>query len=227
MWRLSRISRLAGRTRIVALWVVLLAVLLSAVGCEDERPVEPVGRDLPVHKFPPADAEGNVHKEVSTTCAPAFRRQPWQWHQSVKWTPDGARVLFTVGPDVYAVGADGIRLRKVADGAADGKAGPKTSFDVSPDGGQLLYSACYRRLGEHNEYDIAVVDVDGAEVVRLTKANRFDNYPVWSLDGERIAFVRNSEAGDDLVRSLNVYTMAADGTDQRLEAVDAAHHPPQ
>ena len=227
MERLPGRCRLAGRTRIVVLWAVLLALLLSAIGCEDGRPVEPIGRDLPVHKFPPADAEGNVHKEVSTTCAPAFRRQPWQWHESVKWTSDGAQVLFTVGPDVYAVGADGIRLRKVADGAADGKAGPKTSFDVSPDGGQLLYSACYRRLGDDDEYDIAVVDVDGAEVVRLTKDNRFDNYPVWSPDGERITFVRNSEVGDDLARSLNVYTMAADGTDQRLEAVDATHHSPQ
>ena len=132
-----------------------------------------------------------------------------------------------MGPDVYAVGANGIGLRKAGDGSAGGKVGPNTSFDMSPDG-QIVYSACYwKRGGDGDEYELALVDVDGAEVVRLTKDDRFDNYPVWSPEGARIAFLWNSEVGDDLARSLNVYTMAADGTDRRLEAGDAAHHPPQ
>ncbi len=62
-----------------------------------------------------------------TTCAPRL-------HESVKWSPDGGEVLFSVGSDVYGVGADGSGLRKVAHRFVGGRAGKMTAFDVSADG---------------------------------------------------------------------------------------------
>ena len=149
---------------------------------------------------------------------------------SVKWSPDGERVLFSVGPDVYAVGVDGIGLRKVGDASVGGRSGPKTSLDVSPDGKRMVYSACYGRTGanwDSDEYELAIVNLKSGETRRLTRNESFDNYPAWSPDGERIAFLGNAVSGDDLADHLNVYTMGGDGTGLRLEAEGAAHHPPQ
>ena len=228
MGRMSEGKRPACRGRVAILSAVVFAVLLSAVGCDDQQPVLEEEL-LPVHKLNPVDAQGEVIKESSSTCVPLFGRQPWQWHESVKWGADGAEVLFTMGPDVYVVGADGIGLRKVGDGSAGDTTGPMTSFDVSPDGRQILYSTCYRPRGRAlgYEYELVLVNLEDTEALRLTRDDRFDNYPAWSPDGERIAFLWNSVVGDDLAENLSVYTMAADGTDRRLEAEDAAHHPPQ
>ena len=87
----------------------------------------------------------------------------------------------------------------------------------SPDGKRIVFSA--RRPG-HFENDLAitdeiyVMDADGGNEQRLTENRQNDWDPVWSPDGERIAFMSDRK-GD--LQNFEIYVMDADGgNEQRL-----------
>ncbi len=76
---------------------------------------------------------------------------------------------------------------------------------LSPDGTRFAYVG---RDGASNE-DIYVANVDGTGVVRLTNDPAVDDQPVWSPDGEAIAFRSYRQGKSD------IFVMNADGSDQR------------
>ena len=135
-------------------------------------------------------------------------RGDWAVENYIRWSPDGSQILFDVsesrskGPvDLYAVAADGSRLEKIVDASSReplwGTGGSMMSFDVSPDGSRIAYSACtYNRKPAEDSreddwvynYDIALANIDGTDVRRLTATSGFENFPVWSPDGSRIAY---------------------------------------
>ncbi len=51
--------------------------------------------------------------------------------------------------------------------------------------GKIAFSAQV----EYENHEIFVVNPDGSNLVRLTNQDGFDNAPVWSPDGSKIAFV--------------------------------------
>ena len=230
------VVRWGSRIILVAAPLAVMS-LVSAAACDEQ----------PAYNQVTVVLEGNPGKTViadgGTTCVP-FGQQPWRSHDSVKWSADGQKILFNEGPRLYAVGADGVRLQSVADASAAEASHPglqvgrMTSFDVSPDSALAVYSTCeYPKFGpsgesgrlDHNdyEYELAIANLEDLEPRRLTKDDRFDNYPAWSPDGERIAFVFGGGPGDVEAAKVAIYTMAADGTDRRLEAGAVAHQPPQ
>lgn len=70
--------------------------------------------------------------------------------------------------------------------------------------GRLLFVA-----GQYNEREIYVMEADGSNRVRLTNNQVSDDEPVWSPDGQEIAFV--SERDGD----LEIFVMNADGSNVR------------
>jgi len=103
--------------------------------------------------------------------------------------PDGA------GPQqLYRVGADGEGLQQITTGTL-----PAVSPAFARVGARLVFS----RLGS----GIFTVNVDGTALRRLTSNSR-DSYPVFSPDGQRIAFLR-------LVgKQWRVFSMSASGQAQ-------------
>ncbi|HMN30990.1 MAG TPA: DPP IV N-terminal domain-containing protein, partial [Caldilineaceae bacterium] len=71
------------------------------------------------------------------------------------------------------------------------------------------------------EREIFVVNADGSGLTNLTNQPGFDMEPVWSPDGQQIAFT-STRAGDGYMRSL--YIMAADASNQQL-LVENAEQP--
>ena len=162
-------------------------------------------------------------------------------YEGVRWTADGAHILLTANAEVWAVTPDGTQLWRLAQGwgqarGIDGSTlvtfGSKTSFDVTWDGNQVVYATCAYpphvpgvRL-EHLDpfdfdYELAVVGLDGQAPRRLTRHRAFDNYPAWSPDGTRVAFVSGRGDRDlGIFGLVGLYTMAADGTDVRHLAPD-------
>ncbi len=61
------------------------------------------------------------------------------------------------------------------------------------------------------------MDVDGGDVQRLTNHSALDRYPVWSPDGNRIAFNSHRDG------NFEIYVVDADGSDiERLTNHGAA-----
>jgi WD40 repeat protein len=118
------------------------------------------------------------------------------------WSPDGTRIAFRSQRDgndeIYVMNADGTCQRNLTnDSVYD------WSPAWSPDGTRIAFA----RFFDGNPFtDLAIINVDGSGLKRLTTAS--GEYPTWSPDGTRIAF---STARDG---NYEIYVMNADGTGQ-------------
>ncbi len=165
----------------------------------------------------------------------------------LSWTPDGAHIVFAseqedwtysagqTAAGIFVVDAEGSRLRKLVDANPVKGYGFAYGFhaDLSPDGTRILYTSCEfptvvgtdgnptREASRADfNYEIAVINLDGSGQQRLTENQFLDQFPVWSPDGSRIAFISDFAPGRTTDRSSPraLYTMASDGTDvQRVE----------
>ncbi len=151
----------------------------------------------------------------------------------------------TYGPyAIWAVDANGAAARTIAvvDPDPDQELSPghgQYGFyaDVSPDGSRIVYSTCKYTAFDHDTvgwrynlgYELAAVNVDGSDRQRLTDNVHFENYPVWSPDGTRIAFIAHNDyrfMEDDPygwprsehynTYNSEIFTRAADGTDEKV-----------
>ncbi len=139
------------------------------------------------------DADGSSVLQLTTTNdgragSPAFSR-------------DGARIVFvrcdetTPGPQtciVVVMNADGSNQVPLSQFSSPG---PLQDPSFSPDGTKVVFAS-----GNLNDQGIYVVDVGGADPVRLTMGSQ--SSPSFSPDGTKIAFESGSQ----------VYLMNADGT---------------
>ena len=155
-----------------------------------------------------------------------------------KRAADSALILLTFNAEVWAVTPDGSRAWRVAQAWRETATarypitvGRMTSFDVTPDGKQIVYATCAypperlrgatsEQLDEYDfDYELAVVGLDGTAPRRLTRHEAFDNYPAWSPDGTRVAFLSDRDDADWGPWRMDLYMIAADGADvQRLTA---------
>ena len=113
------------------------------------------------------------------------------------------------GPNqtIWMVGTDGSYLRQIANPYPYRYSRSPYGFhaDLSPDGKSLVYSTCEYKVGENFVYaklvgmrvfELAVIDTDGGEPLRLTESAAYENFPVWSPDGSRIAYIGTRQSDD-------------------------------
>jgi Tol biopolymer transport system component len=111
--------------------------------------------------------------------------------------PDGSQT-----PQLFRIQTTGDGLQQMTTGKM-----PATAPSFSPHGQKIAFA----RLGS----GIFTLKIDGSGLRKLTSGKR-DNYPVWSPDGKRIAFVRAQRS------QWRLYVMSASGTKLRL----LPHAPP-
>lgn len=134
------------------------------------------------------------------------------------WSPDGTKIAFVssragVGrSEIWVMKADGTNLTRLTINpqlAAD-LAGPVYGKDFgpawSPDGTKIVFWTTRLDLGNSEIY---VMNADGTNPTRLTKNSASDSEPVWSRDGQRIAFFSRG-AGRE-----GIYEMDATGGNER------------
>jgi Tol biopolymer transport system component len=139
------------------------------------------------------------------------------------WSPDGTAIAWNSDPDLeavlrgYLMHPDGSDVRPLG-------ADVWVEYPAwSPDGRKLAFMG-QTPVGTEN-YEVYVVNADGAGLRRLTRSPGPDGWPAWSPDGERILFasVRDdcafSEASDckttgDIGPYHTLYLMHADGSQQ-------------
>ena len=130
----------------------------------------------------------------------------------VMWRSEGAGIVFSRGPFIYAVRSDGTQLRQLVDVGLNypGRSGklwdlqwPPAMFDLSQDGQTMVYATFEypepwtrkRSSGEERplevdaySYEIARVHLDTMQRTRVTANQQYDLYPALSPDGNRIAY---------------------------------------
>jgi Tol biopolymer transport system component len=128
------------------------------------------------------------------------------------WSPDGSRIVFVrnaqgtpvMSPAIFTMNPDGTDVRQISSGVRGSDFWPSWS----PDGTQVVFAAI-----RNEDWGIWVVDADGSNehmILGGTGAGYVDN-PVWSPDGNLIAFVGNLSV-DDYSPDDALYVMRPDGT---------------
>jgi len=131
-------------------------------------------------------------------------------HGSVpRWSPGGNELAFqsfdTTGVgSIELVAQDGSGLRVLAPPDTESWSEP----DWSPDGTRLVH---IRRLGPYGQSDLFVMDTTGHAAVRLTSDGQEDRGPVWSPDGQWIAWSVGTFAPTN-----DLWIMRSDGTGARM-----------
>ena len=140
------------------------------------------------------------------------------------WSPDSQRIVFlslrNLDIEIYVMDADGSNKTRLTH--RNPSYYPAWS---SPDGSRIAYNSLpsFDDYGKGHiawgaNHEIYVMDADGRNKKRLTWAEGSDFWPVWSPDGERIAFVSERDGG------YEIYVMDADGRNEIRLTYDAGNN---
>ena len=131
----------------------------------------------------------------------------------------GAQIAWVSGrtglPQVYTMESDGTNVQRLTD------QGYAVSPSWSPNG-QFLVVSWMRKYGPGapGAQDIYIMDIASKQWVQLTHDGGRNDFPYWSPDGRHIIF-QSSRAG-----SLQIWTMLADGTNQKQLTFAGANSQP-
>jgi len=142
-----------------------------------------------------------------------------------QWSPDGAKLLYNRGTQIWIANADGTGERALASIAATTGGFGNRVAAWSPDGRQVVFTrntGTRARMGHNGDaiFDLFVINADGTDERRLTADdNRNEYFPSWSPKGDKIAFTTDywtSTAADSWHQEIG--TIGADG--QGLQSVN-------
>ena len=165
----------------------------------------------------------------------------------VHWTPDGEWLVVDDTRLIRRVAADGTWAQTVTnpnpryhDPSLDPEETAHFNYgyyaDVSPVNSRIVFTSCESPIEDYDNgrvfrrnYELFTIGIDGTDARRLTSTTVLENFPVWSPDGTRIAFLQSPEEPDVYSPApvlWELYVMAADGTDRRWLTKGVGLFPP-
>ena len=222
--------------------VLLVVLTLCVVGCQQQpgamRSAAEVQAKSTPTVAPSPTSEDFISDVGSYPCGPlGFSINLGEGKIFLAWTPDGAHLVFNyyaggevgfyernIFTGIWLVDAAGSRLEMLVDANPSRQSQYGHHADISPDGTQLVYASCeYPYLGRGNfNFEVAIIGIDGTGQRRLTKNLYLNQYPVWSPDGSRVAFL-STKQDYEAPEGMALYTMAADGSDVQRVAPPGKH----
>jgi Tol biopolymer transport system component len=116
------------------------------------------------------------------------------------WSPDGKQIVFNKNDgNVYTVSASGGTAKILVKNGSDAR--------WSPDGKTLVFA----------NGDINLLK--NGKTIRLTDTPEKEYHPVWSPDGQQIAFMRSSDDGS----TWRIYVMSVDGSGEVAVSPEAGN----
>jgi len=169
-----------------------------------EPNVGPIGRKIALFVYPTVytcDVDGSHLAKLVD-----LPREHWE----PRWSPDGARIVFTTdrheNADIYVMNADSSGQRNLTLSPLSNDMNPAWG----PEGKHIVFASDRR-----GNFDIFVMDDGGLGLHPLTSSLADDRLPVWSPARGTIVFVSERDGNRE------IYVMNADGT--RLRNV--TNHP--
>jgi Tol biopolymer transport system component len=139
---------------------------------------------------------------VRDLAATSATRLTFENAASPAWSPDGSRLAYTAGQELYVIKPDGSGRTQLTN---------NTFGDWLPawsTRGNTIAFVTNRDLNN----EIYTMRADGSSVTRLTMDPAADTTPTFSPDGTKIAFSSDRRAGCTAPNCLDIYVMNADGT---------------
>lgn len=124
------------------------------------------------------------------------------------FSPDGTKIVWNSRETtqermhLYVMNADGSGQRRLV----PNRSAPDTQASFSPDGRRILF------MSYDDGYELWVADADGTDARKIVNRMRETYSPVWSPDGNRIAFVMRRGAN----QSFEVWVARSDGSDAEI-----------
>ena len=147
-----------------------------------------------------ADADGKNERRLTTAAQPL---------SSPAWSPDGRTIAFAGIRDVYTVPSAGGRMKNLTRSPKPWLLRSTPAY--SPDGRTIAIGAS---TDAYNS-DVFLIRADGSAMRRLTRTqgthgrHAEEQWPEFSPDGKRIAFVSNRDG------NLELYVIGVDGRNER------------
>ena len=162
-------------------------------------------------------AAGREHRQITSTPGIEASSQP-------AWRPDGRAILYRRSGPVGAGSIWQMGLLGEAPGLRFAPPSVPLYPSWSPDRSRVLFTGIVSPAGD-TDRAIFTMNADGSGLLRLFDApGAYDSAPAWSPDGKRIAFESDGDVGGaNPERDMEVWTMAADGTERVQLTRNAAH----